>query len=153
MKLNDNWMGRISAHNRVGLLICFLRSVFPQVTPRLEELRLFRLQQESKSVEESENNPRRNVRDKRKLGSDLADEQSPAKRKKDASRKVTKAHEDMKYQVKNSPQATKVEGANQKKGKSDDNPSEQKLIVGKHRAYSDQCTAFISNIHHTVNYK
>ncbi|XP_050882996.1 uncharacterized protein LOC127086291 isoform X2 [Lathyrus oleraceus] len=122
-----------------------------KVTPRLEELRLFRLQQESKSVEESENNPRRNVRDKRKLGSDLADEQSPAKRKKDASRKVTKAHEDMKYQVKNSPQATKVEGANQKKGKSDDNPSEQKLIVGKHRAYSDQCTAFISNIHPTAN--
>ncbi|XP_058767200.1 uncharacterized protein LOC131640841 [Vicia villosa] len=122
-----------------------------KVTPRLEELRLFRLQQESKSVEESENNSRRNVRDKRKLGSDIADEQSPAKRKKDAGRKVTKAPEDNKYQVKNSPQGTKVEGANQKKRKSDDNPSEQKLIVGKHRAYSDQCTAFISNIHHTAN--
>ncbi|CAK8530107.1 unnamed protein product [Lathyrus sativus] len=122
-----------------------------KVTPRLEELRLFRLQQESKSVEESENNSKRNVRDKRKLGSDIADEQSPAKRKKDAGRKVTKAPEDNKYQVKNSPQVTKVEGANKKKGKSDDNPSEQKLIVGKHRAYSDQCTAFISNIHPTAN--
>ncbi|KAL5096235.1 hypothetical protein RYX36_000562 [Vicia faba] len=122
-----------------------------KVTPRLEELHLFRLQQESKSVEESENNSRRNVRDKRKLGSDIADEQSPAKRKKDAGKKVTKAPQDNKYQVKNSPQVTKVEGANQKKGKSDDNPSEHKLTVGKRRAYSDQCTAFISNIHHTAN--
>ncbi|WJX26121.1 hypothetical protein P8452_15092 [Trifolium repens] len=89
-----------------------------KVTPRLDELRFFRLQQESKSVEEIENkNPRSNVCDKRK----------------------------------NSCQLTKVEGTNQKNNKSDDNRSEQQLTRGKHRAYSDQCTAFISNLHPTAN--
>ncbi|PNX99841.1 squamous cell carcinoma antigen recognized by T-cells 3-like protein, partial [Trifolium pratense] len=120
------------------------------VTPRLDELRVFRLQQESKSVEEMENsNPRSNVRDKRKVRSDIADEQSPAKRKKDASGKLKKPPKDNTYQVQNSSQLTKVEGTNQKNNKSDDNRSEQQLTRGKHRAYSDQCTAFISNLHPT----
>ncbi|WJX21824.1 hypothetical protein P8452_11204 [Trifolium repens] len=91
---------------------------FQKVTPRLDELRFFRLQQESKSVEEIENkNPRSNVCDKRK----------------------------------NSSQLTKVEGTNQKNNKSDVNRSEQQLTRGKLRAYSDQCTAFISNLHPTAN--
>jgi RNA recognition motif-containing protein len=123
-----------------------------KVTPRLDELRFFRLQQESKSVEEIENkNPRSNVCDKRKVRSDIGDEQSPAKRKKDASRKLNKPPKDNIYQVQNSSQLTKVEGTNQKNNKSDDNRSEQQLTRGKHRAYSDQCTAFISNLHPTAN--
>ncbi|CAJ2649277.1 squamous cell carcinoma antigen recognized by T-cells 3-like [Trifolium pratense] len=123
-----------------------------KVTPRLDELRVFRLQQESKSVEEMENsNPRSNVGDKRKVRSDIADEQSPAKRKKDASGKLKKPPKDNTYQVQNSSQLTKVEGTNQKNNKSDDNRSEQQLTRGKHRAYSDQCTAFISNLHPTAN--
>jgi hypothetical protein len=110
------------------------------------------LQQESKSVEEIENkNPRSNVCDKRKVRSDIGDEQSPAKRKKDASRKLNKPPKDNIYQVQNSSQLTKVEGTNQKNNKSDVNRSEQQLTRGKLRAYSDQCTAFISNLHPTVN--
>ncbi|XP_004485413.1 uncharacterized protein [Cicer arietinum] len=122
-----------------------------KVTPRLEELNLYRLQQESKSVDDSENNLKRNVRDKRKLGSDIADEQSPAKRQKDASRKLKKASEENIYQVQNSSRVRKVEGTDQKNKKSDGNLSEQQLTHGKHRAYSDQCTAFISNLNPTAN--
>lgn len=121
-----------------------------KVTPRLEELRLFRLQQESKSVEESENNPRKNVGEKRKPGADIADEQSPAKRKKDAGKKIQKAPKDNIDQVQNSTQVTKVEGSNQKNNKSDDSQKQQ-LTRGKHRAYSDQCTAFLSNLNPTAN--
>lgn len=136
-------------NNRFGMLICFC-AVFPQVNPRLEELRLFRLQQESKSAEESENNPRKNVGEKRKPGADIADEQSPAKRKKDAGKKIQKAPKDNIDQVQNSTQVTKVEGSNQKNNKSDDSQKQQ-LTRGKHRAYSDQCTAFLSNLNPTVN--
>lgn len=150
MNLNVNLMRkRHLTNNRFGMLICFC-AVFPQVTPRLEELRLFRLQQESKSVEESENNPRKNVGEKRKPGADIADEQSPAKRKKDAGKKIQKAPKDNIDQVQNSTQVTKVEGSNQKNNKSDDSQKQQ-LTRGKHRAYSDQCTAFLSNLNPTVN--
>lgn len=128
-----------------------MRTVFPQVTPRLEELRLFRLQQESKSAEDSENNPKRNARDKRKLGPEITGEQPTSKRQRDAGRNSKKASEENKDQMQNSSQGTTVEGINQKNNKSDDNLSEQQLTLGKNREYSDQCTAFISNIHPMVN--
>ncbi|XP_027353606.1 squamous cell carcinoma antigen recognized by T-cells 3 isoform X2 [Abrus precatorius] len=123
-----------------------------KVTPRLEELHLFRIQQESKSVEESEKNSKRNARDKRKLGSDIPEEQSPSKRLRDAGRNLKKAPEESKIQLQNS-QKTEMEGVNQKNNESDDNPSEQQFSHVKNRAYSDQCTAFISNLHPTANYE
>ncbi|BBG96255.1 EMBRYO DEFECTIVE 140 [Prunus dulcis] len=63
-----------------------------EVTPRLEELQLFRSQQESKLTEEGENSSKKNVRDKRKQVSEIPDEHYPAKRQKDASQKPKKAH-------------------------------------------------------------
>lgn len=44
-----------------------------------------------------------------------------------------------------------MEGVNWKNNKTDDNPSEQQFNHEKNRAYSDQCTAFISNLHPTVD--
>ncbi|KAE9595134.1 putative RNA recognition motif domain, LSM-interacting domain, tetratricopeptide-like helical [Lupinus albus] len=123
-----------------------------KVTPRLEELKLFRIQQESKLAEENENNPKRNARDKRKLGPDITDEQSPAKLLRDGGRKITKAPNENKHQVQNSSQVTKVEVVNQKNNISD-NFNEQHSTTRKKRAYSDQHTAFISNIHPTANYE
>ncbi|KAJ1385724.1 RNA-binding domain superfamily [Sesbania bispinosa] len=123
------------------------------VTPRLEELRLFRIQQESKTAEESENNPKRSVRDKRKLGPDITDEQSPAKRQRDAGRNPKKAPDENKYQVQNSSQVTEMEGINEKNKISDDNLNERQFTLGKNKAYSDQYTAFISNLHPMANYE
>ncbi|XP_019418880.1 PREDICTED: squamous cell carcinoma antigen recognized by T-cells 3 isoform X4 [Lupinus angustifolius] len=123
-----------------------------KVTPRLEELKLFRIQQESKLAEENENNPKRNARDKRKLGPDITDEQSPAKLLRDAGRNPTKAPDENKHQVQNSSEVTKVEVINQKNNISD-NLNEQHSTTRKSRAYSDQHTAFISNIHPTANYE
>ncbi|KAK7328362.1 hypothetical protein VNO77_22467 [Canavalia gladiata] len=124
-----------------------------KVNPRLEELQLFRIQQESKSVEESEKNPKRNTREKRKLGSDITEEQSPLKRLRDASRNPKKGPKENKYQVQSSSQGTELEGVNQKINKSDDNTNEPQFNHEKNRAYSDQCTAFISNLHPTANYE
>ncbi|KAL2342286.1 hypothetical protein Fmac_010226 [Flemingia macrophylla] len=123
-----------------------------KVTPRLKELQLFRIQQESESAEESEKNPKRNAREKRKMGPDITEEQSPSKRLRDVGN-PEKESEESKHQVQNSSQVTKVEGINWKNNKIDDNPSEQQFSHGKNRAYSDHCTAFISNLHPTANYE
>ncbi|KAK7258271.1 hypothetical protein RIF29_23842 [Crotalaria pallida] len=122
-----------------------------KVTPRLEELKLFRIQQASKLAEENENNPKRNARDKRKLVSDISDEKSPAKRQRDAGRNPKKAPEEN-NQVQNSSHVEKVEGVNQKINKTD-NLSEQQSTPRNNRAYSDQHTAFISNIPPMANYE
>ncbi|KAK7302396.1 hypothetical protein RJT34_13284 [Clitoria ternatea] len=121
-----------------------------KVTPRLEELQLFRIQQESKLAEESEMNSR-SARNKRKLGSDITEEQSSSKRLRDAGKKPMKAPEENKYQVQNTSQVTNVEEVNQTNYESDDNPRELQFSHEKNRAYSDQCTAFISNLHPTAN--
>ncbi|KAL2593527.1 hypothetical protein AAZV13_12G135000 [Glycine max] len=123
-----------------------------KVTPRMDELKLFRMQQESKSAEESEKNTKRNAREKRKLGSDITEEQSPSKRFRDVGN-PKKAPEENKYHVQNISQVTKVEGVNWKNTKIDDNPSEQQFSHEKNRGYSDQCTAFLSNLHPTANYE
>ncbi|KOM49302.1 hypothetical protein LR48_Vigan08g012900 [Vigna angularis] len=117
-----------------------------EVTPRLEELQLFRIHQESKSAEENEKNLKRNAREKRKLGSDITEEPTPSKRLKDIGN-TKKAPEENKYQQQNTSQVSKVEGVNW------NNPSGQQFNHEKNRAYSDKCTAFISNLHPTANYE
>ena len=127
----------------------FFWTQFAQVTPRLEELQLFRIQQESKTTEEKENNVKRNAHDKRKLGSDLNDEQYPAKRRKDAPRNPKKAAEDKKDQLQNFSRAEKVNEGSQEVNKSDD-VTQQQSASERTRAFSDQCTAFISNLNPKV---
>ncbi|KAK3007834.1 hypothetical protein RJ639_014336 [Escallonia herrerae] len=84
-----------------------------KVTPRLEELRLFRLHQESTTVatfaDQKENALNKNAREKRKAVSEVIDEQSPAKRQKDTSQTSKKVFEKDKAQVKSSVETNKME--------------------------------------------
>ncbi|XP_028762841.1 squamous cell carcinoma antigen recognized by T-cells 3 [Neltuma alba] len=121
-----------------------------KVSPRLEELQLYRIQQELKSTEDKEHHPKRNVRDKRKLESDINDGQSPAKRRKEVGKNPKKVPEENKGQE-NFPQATKVGEANEQINKSED-ATKQQSTSDKSRAFSDQCTVFMSNLNLTANY-
>ncbi|KAI5356431.1 hypothetical protein L3X38_009326 [Prunus dulcis] len=133
-----------------GSLDDFDRAV-QKVTPRLEELQLFRSQQESKLTEEGENSSKKNVRDKRKQVSEIPDEHYPAKRQKDASQKPKKAH------GKDSDVLNPGEQTVEKikpKGDKPDIQNEQRMkerVPEKTKAYADQCTAFVSNINLKAN--
>ncbi|ONI36461.1 hypothetical protein PRUPE_1G586100 [Prunus persica] len=133
-----------------GSLDDFDRAV-QKVTPRLEELQLFRSQQESKLTEEGENSSKKNVRDKRKQVSEIPDEHHPAKRQKDASQKPKKAH------GKDSDVLNPGEQTVEKikpKGDKPDIQNEQRMkerVPEKTKAYADQCTAFVSNINLKAN--
>ncbi|KAL6297698.1 hypothetical protein ACE6H2_005840 [Prunus campanulata] len=124
-----------------GSLDDFDRAV-QKVTPRLEELQLFRSQQESKLTEEGENSSKKNVRDKRKQVSEIPDEHYPAKRQKDASQKPKKAH------GKDSDVLNPGEQTVEKikpKGDKPDIQNEQRMkerVPEKTKVYADQCTAF-----------
>ncbi|BFG20000.1 hypothetical protein CerSpe_062730 [Prunus speciosa] len=133
-----------------GSLDDFDRAV-QKVTPRLEELQLFRSQQESKLTEEGENSSKKNVRDKRKQVSEIPDEHYPAKRQKDASQKPKKAH------GKDSDVLNPGEQTVEKikpKGDKPDIQNEQRMkerVPEKAKVYADQCTAFVSNINLKAN--
>ncbi|TYI06870.1 hypothetical protein ES332_A10G189200v1 [Gossypium tomentosum] len=107
-----------------------------KVMPRLEELRLFRLVQESKSLTEvtdqREQPLKETAREKRKSGSIAIDEQSPAKRQK-STQNQKKLHE------KENTRGLKLAEANDGKLVKD-------TYSSKTRLYTDQCTAFVSNL-------
>lgn len=117
----------------------------------MEELQLYRIQQESKSTEEKENHPKRSARDKRKIESDINDDQSSAKRRREAGRNPKKVPEENKDQAQNLPQVTKVEEVKNEKINKSDNITKQSTS-GKSTVYTDQCTVFISNLNPTVDY-
>ncbi|KAH1047865.1 hypothetical protein J1N35_038649 [Gossypium stocksii] len=120
-----------------------------KVMPRLEELRLFRLEQESKSLTEvtdqTEQPLKKTASEKRKLGSIAIDDQSPAKRQK-STQNQKKLHE------KENTRGLKLAEANdgeEKKGKVEEQVNEQLVkdtYSSKTRLYTDQCTAFVSNL-------
>ncbi|XP_019052707.1 PREDICTED: squamous cell carcinoma antigen recognized by T-cells 3-like isoform X2 [Nelumbo nucifera] len=116
-----------------------------KVTPRLEELRLFRAQQESKSVSITtvKEIPAKVVSQKRKSGTRLTDEQSQPKLQKYAAYHskgvlaedtTRKSAEDVKFidDKTNKPKST----------------DEQRIngSTSKNTKYRDQCTVFVSNI-------
>ncbi|TYH48865.1 hypothetical protein ES332_D10G097000v1 [Gossypium tomentosum] len=120
-----------------------------KVMPRLEELQLFRLEQESKSLTEVTDKRERPLKktasEKRKSGSIAIDEQSPAKRQK-STQNQKKLHE------KENTRGLKLAEANggeEKKGKVEEQVNEQLVkdtYSSKTRLYTDQCTAFASNL-------
>lgn len=119
-----------------------------QVTPRLEELKLYRIQQETKaSTDQSEISGKRIAREKRKGGSTATDEESSAKRQKNTAQAQKKGYEDkdqlQKHEV-NDAQETKIDLE-----KTDSAPEKQMKgsDAVRTRGYTDQCTLFISNIH------
>ncbi|KAE8655298.1 ATP-dependent Clp protease ATP-binding subunit ClpX-like [Hibiscus syriacus] len=125
-----------------------------KVTPRLEELQLFRLQQESKcftgATDQREQTLKNTARalDKRKSGSSAIDDQSPAKRKKYTSQNK-KLHKKENTQRLN---LAEVKDGEEEKGKVEEQVNEKHIkdTNPKSRLYTDQCTAFVSNMSITV---
>uniref|UniRef100_M1BUX2 Squamous cell carcinoma antigen recognized by T-cells n=2 Tax=Solanum tuberosum TaxID=4113 RepID=M1BUX2_SOLTU len=121
-----------------------------KVTPRLEELQLFKLQEAknvSVSADDGDNSSRKNVREKRKPVSNLIEEQSPAKRHKDKAKNVKIISEDgeghTKEPVKVNNKKPDVAASKSVSGSKKENKD---VASGKPQQYNDQCTAFVSNL-------
>ncbi|KAL3843628.1 hypothetical protein ACJIZ3_001031 [Penstemon smallii] len=120
-----------------------------KVTPRLQELQLFRLQQEGKisvlATDEKENSSRKNSREKRKPTASSIDEQSPTKRRKDTVQDLKTIKENDKDQVKNS---VKVSGSTESHLRTAENVSKETKDASSKKSvpFDDQCTAFVSNL-------
>lgn len=121
--------------------------VFFKVMPRLEELKLFTSQQESRTADPKDNNIRKNDREKRKSGADINDEESPVKRQKDASQITKKSYLKDKGQAQDAFESRKI---GDEKTKNGDGMDQQEMKGSapdtKSKAYTDLCTAFISNL-------
>ncbi|CAM8941477.1 unnamed protein product [Rhodiola kirilowii] len=123
-----------------------------KVAPRLEELRLFKLQQDFKSsavsTDQTQVLNKKALREKRKPDSDSANEQPSAKKKKGADQQLTKGDGN------NVSQSTKDVELNRGGGKevnivqSSTKPDEdiKKHTQPKAKVFEDKCTAFISNL-------
>lgn len=112
-------------------------------------MQLFRAREESKSAEERENISKKNVQEKRKPVSDITDEQSPAKKQKDAGENRKKVHEKDKALLKNVDEKDNREEIKTQVEELDIKKEERTKdsIPEKARVFTDQCTAFISNLH------
>nr|XP_027113324.1 squamous cell carcinoma antigen recognized by T-cells 3 [Coffea arabica] len=118
-----------------------------KVTPRLEELQLFKTQQETKSAGSSDQREtmKKTPREKRKLHSDLTEDQSPAKRRKNMSQNLKMTNEKDRVEAAESVEKSKVEVISTKpESASKRETNDQSPRKPKH--YNDQCTAFVSNI-------
>ncbi|KAL9681131.1 hypothetical protein QQ045_012912 [Rhodiola kirilowii] len=119
--------------------------ILSQVAPRLEELRLFKLQQDSKSsavsTDQTQVLNKKALREKRKPDSDSASEQPSAKKKKGADQQLTKGDGN------NVSQSTK-DGKEVNIVQSSTKPDEdiKKHTQPKAKVFEDKCTAFISNL-------
>lgn len=121
-----------------------------QVSPRLQELQLFRLQQESKNVipaaNERENPSKKSAREKRKPTSHLVEEQPPAKHHKSAAQNPNKKNQNDKGQPRQSAEpseAAELKNTNAERAK---NQEIQDKSSKKPIQFNDQCTAFVSNL-------
>ncbi|CAL5380029.1 unnamed protein product [Camellia sinensis] len=129
-----------------------------KVTPRLEELQMFRLQQESKSIgtmaNQRETSSKKIAREKRKQGPNIADEQRTTKRKKDIDPNITKVRGVDKAEEKNSLQKNKDEHVQVHEGKtSNAHGKGKKDFIPEKPKYNDQCTAFVSNLSLQATYE
>ncbi|GMH23840.1 hypothetical protein Nepgr_025683 [Nepenthes gracilis] len=129
-----------------------------KVSPRLEELRLFRLQQESKNIaasaEQRENPTKKNVHGKRKPGSELIDDQSPVKRQKNLGKPLKKGMKkdaDKGQNLAETNTREEIEGKNNRSNRTHDKLVEES--TNEKRRYTDLCTAFVSNISLQANYE
>lgn len=151
-KVSSGWWIALSAFIKVRITLVF--HTISQVTPRLEELQLFRLQQESKSftgaIDQREQTLKNTSRERRKSGSSAIDEQPPAKWQKYTSQNK-KLHKKENTQGLNLAEANDGE---EKEGKVEKKVNERQMKDTKNttsRLYKDQCTAFVSNLNITVS--
>ncbi|XP_057785379.1 uncharacterized protein LOC131002911 [Salvia miltiorrhiza] len=121
-----------------------------KVSPRLHELQLFRLQQESKNIvpatNERENPSRKNAREKRKLTSHSTEEQAPAKHHKHMAQNSDKKAENDKGQARQSAEPSEAAELDNKNAERASNPEIQDKSSKKPVQFNDQCTAFVSNL-------
>uniref|UniRef100_A0A803N661 RRM domain-containing protein n=1 Tax=Chenopodium quinoa TaxID=63459 RepID=A0A803N661_CHEQI len=128
------------------------------VSPRLEELQVFNLQQDSKTFvtagDVSEHSSKKNAREKRKSTSSLLEDQSPSKRLKDVKEAFKEGTK--KSHNKDVSRTATVEETEANIKKMDSTSSNEQLMKqtmhGK-AMYTDQCTAFISNLDPKANYE
>lgn len=121
-----------------------------QVGPRLQELQLFRLQQESKNfvpvTNERENPPKKIAREKRKLTSHSTEEQAPAKHHKTMRQNSNKTIENDKIQARQSAEPSEPAELDDKKAEHASDQEIQDKSSTKPSQFNDQCTVFISNL-------
>ncbi|KAJ4950595.1 hypothetical protein NE237_027427 [Protea cynaroides] len=118
-----------------------------KVTPRLEELKLFKSQQHSTNLAapatQKESTPPKNVSQKRKPSARLTDEQTPLKRQKGVFQNDS-----------TQKSGTNKERLNEVKANKPENSDEQQIDdsgAGKTKLYTDECTVFISNLGSEAN--
>ncbi|KAL7119740.1 hypothetical protein ACP275_02G080600 [Erythranthe tilingii] len=121
-----------------------------KVAPRLQELQLFRLQQESKNVvpvtNERENPTRKNAQEKRKTTPNSTDEQSPAKRQKNTPEKLKKTNKKDKGKGRLSAEASDAAQLDKNRAESGSSKETRDKSSKISAPFNDQCTAFISNL-------
>ncbi|CAL1353115.1 unnamed protein product [Linum trigynum] len=123
-----------------------------KVTPRLEELQLYKMQQDLQSsaatIGQKENPVPKNVREKRKGSSNITDEQSPAKRKKMATQTQKKEQDNAQHQDPDQAHGDKTKELKNVSGKTDHEAGRTVTdsSSGKAKVYTDECTIFVSNI-------
>lgn len=119
--------------------------------PRLQELQLFRLQQESKflipATNERENPPKKSAREKRKLSSHSTEEQAPpAKHHKNMSQNSNKTIENDEVQARRSTELSEPANIDDKNAERANVQESHDKSSPKSSQFNDQCTAFISNL-------
>ncbi|XXG39422.1 hypothetical protein AAC387_Pa01g0384 [Persea americana] len=133
-----------------------------KVVPRLEELQLYRSQQESKSVAASatpkEDPPAKNSSQKRKLGTRVTELQSQSKRQKNTAQKTielgkTTGENDADHKSNEAIDAEPNEASNVSTFPDTVKPDTTNEQIGDHLSeggkplvYTDQCTAFVSSL-------
>ncbi|CAO2829854.1 unnamed protein product [Amaranthus hypochondriacus] len=129
-----------------------------KVSPRLQELQIFNLQQERKTtaaaVDANEHSTKKISREKRKPISNLSEDQSPSKRRKDMNeiaKKGTKKDIDKGKNISKTTRGEETVANVDKKDSSHEQPKEQNMH--ENVKYTDQCTVFISNLDLNANYE
>lgn len=112
----------------------------------MEELQLIRLQQESAPVKPSagvkEQNPQKSTREKRKAGPNV-EEESSAKRQKSKGQKMN--DDDAEGKTATVPNKKSIKSETGKAADSKKEESEEAKPV-KPKIFTDECTAFLSNL-------
>ncbi|KAK9678015.1 hypothetical protein RND81_11G182000 [Saponaria officinalis] len=127
-----------------------------KVSARLEELLLFRLKQESKTVatssEVKEHPSKTGAREKRKLAPNTYEDQTPSKRQKDNNDSATKVVKKNKGKEQNVDER-EVEETGKKLDKDQNTNASGKQPMSAKPRYTDQCTAFVSNLSLDATYE
>lgn len=103
-------------------------------------------------MDESENLVKQSDHGKRKLGGEASNVESPAKRRKDVVHETKKVDGKGKGQSQNLDDQTGDSKARVKKSNDASDQQMKDSVQEKGKVYSDQCTAFISNLNLKASY-